>query len=329
MKNVLLFGGAGYIGTHVALAFLDSGWRVGIYDNLNTGRESNIPAGCEFFRADILDNESLEKALFSRRWDAVVHLAALKAAGESMNNPDSYALNNITGSLNILRACLKHGIRAFVLSSSAATYGEPKYVPIDEKHPLEPINYYGYTKVAIEENLRWYDKLKGQRFAALRYFNAAGYDTKGRMTGLERNAMNLVPIVMEVATGKRPRLEIFGNDYDTPDGTCIRDYVHVSDLAKAHVLAAEYLLEKDESLTVNLGSENGISVDEILEAARRITGREIPAVYASRRPGDPARLVASSALARNKLGWKPEYSDVDTIISSTWEVYRSNSGKTD
>ncbi len=324
--RVLLFGGAGYIGTHVAMAFLDRGDTVGIYDNLSSGLRSNIPKKAEFFEGDILDREHVAEVL-SKGWDAAVHLAAFKAAGESMVKPEKYSENNITGSLIIMTECEKHGCMNFILSSSAATYGEPKYLPIDEKHPTCPENYYGYTKLCIEENLRWYSKLKGLHYAALRYFNAAGYDTEGRMLGLERNPANLLPVIMEAACGMRDSIKIFGTDYDTPDGTCIRDYVHVSDLADAHVAAADYIMKNKEDLVVNLGSENGISVREMVEAARRITGQPIPSIDGERRAGDPAKLVASSSLAHEKLGWTARKSDVDTLISSTWRVYQANMKK--
>lgn len=321
--KVLLFGGAGYIGTHVAMAFLDRGDHVGIYDNLSSGLRSNVPEGAEFFEGDILDREKVAEVL-SKGWDAAVHLAAFKAAGESMVKPEKYSENNISGSLIIMTECEKHGCMNFILSSSAATYGEPKYLPIDEKHPTNPENYYGYTKLCIEENLKWYSKLKGLHFAALRYFNAAGYDIDGRMMGLERNPANLIPVIMECAVGIRKEVGIFGTDYDTPDGTCIRDYVHVTDLADAHVAAADYLMNKKEDLIVNLGSETGISVREIVETARRVTGQPIPSVDSPRRPGDPAKLVASSTLAHEKLGWSAKHSDPETLIGSTWKVYKEN-----
>ncbi len=324
--KVLLFGGAGYIGTHVAMAFLDRGDKVGIYDNLSSGLRSNVPDGAEFFEGDILDREHVARVL-SQGWDAAVHLAAFKAAGESMVKPEKYSENNITGSLIIMTECEKHGCMNFILSSSAATYGEPQYLPIDEKHPKNPENYYGYTKLCIEENLRWYSKLKGLRYAALRYFNAAGYDVDGRMLGLERNPANLIPVIMECAAGIRKEVSIFGTDYNTPDGTCIRDYVHVTDLADAHVAAADYLMRTNEDLVVNLGSETGLSVREIVETARRVTGEPIPAIDSPRRPGDPAKLIASSALAHEKLGWSAKHSDAETLISSTWKVYQANMKK--
>jgi UDP-glucose 4-epimerase len=214
------------------------------------------------------------------------------------------------------------GIKFLVFSSSATVFGEPQYIPIDEKHPLNPENYYGFTKLEIERFMGWYDRLKGIHFASLRYFNAAGYDVKGRISGLEKNPANLIPVIMEVAVGMRRELPIYGNDYDTRDGTCIRDYIHVSDLAAAHSVALDYISKNDKSLTVNLGSETDTTVLEVLEAARRISGRPIPSSVTGRRSGDPATLTASSKLARELLGWKAEHSGIDTIIQSTWEVYK-------
>lgn len=324
--KVLLFGGAGYIGTHVALAFLDRGDTVGIFDNLSSGLESNVSPKAKFYLGDILDRERVSEVL-SEGWDVAVHLAAFKAAGESMIKPEKYSENNITGSLIMITECVKHGCKNIILSSSAATYGEPKYLPIDENHPTNPENYYGYTKLCIEENLAWYAKLKGINFAALRYFNAAGYDTTGRMTGLERNPANLIPVVMEAACGMRDHVAIFGDDYPTEDGTGVRDYVHVTDLADGHVKAADYLVKNNKSLIVNLGSESGLSVKQIVDAARRITGVDIKAVMSPRRAGDPAKLVATSSKAKEILGWQAKYSDLDTIISSTWNVYKLNMEK--
>jgi UDP-glucose 4-epimerase len=256
-------------------------------------------------------------------YDAFIHLAAFKAANESMIFPSKYSLNNINGTINLLNAAVDCGVKNVVFSSSAAVYGEPDYVPMDENHPTRPENYYGFTKLEIERFLYWYDKLKGLRFAALRYFNAAGYDIKGRITGLERNPQNLLPIVMEVAMGQRQQLSIYGNDYNTPDGTCIRDYVHVNDLADGHVKALNYISSENKSLTVNLGSENGISVKEMVEIARDITGKPIPAAYVGRRDGDPAKVIASSGLAKQLLGWEAHQSDVRSLVSSTWKVYQS------
>lgn len=318
--RILVIGGAGYIGSHVARAFLDRGAEVTVFDNLSTGVRENLFPEARFEEGDILDYGRLQSVM-KGGFDALVHLAAFKAAGESMEKPEKYSVNNISGTLNILNAACATGVRRIVFSSSAAVYGEPEYVPLDEGHPTNPENYYGFTKLEIERFLGWYDKLKGIRFAALRYFNAAGYDEAGRIRGLERNPANLIPVIMEVAVGRRAELKVFGTDYPTPDGTGVRDYVHVSDLADAHVAGLEYIEKHDRSLTVNLGSEEGLSVLEILEAARRITGKPIPAVLTARRPGDPAKLVASSARARELLGWTASRSDAATLVRTTWEAY--------
>ncbi|MEA4861660.1 UDP-glucose 4-epimerase [bioreactor metagenome] len=321
--KVLLFGGAGYIGTHVALEFLERKDTVGIFDNLSSGLRSNVSPDALFYEGDIQDKKRVIQVL-EEGWDVVIHLAAFKAAGESMLRPVKYSENNITGSLNLITGCIKTGVKHFILSSSAAVYGEPSYLPVDENHPKTPTNYYGYTKLCVEENLKWYAQLKDLTYVSLRYFNAAGYDKEGRMRGLENNPANLIPVVMEVAMGIRPNLLVFGNDYDTIDGTGVRDYVHVTDLAKGHVLAADYLLANKGNLVVNLGSEEGLSVQQILDTARKITGKEIDAQYVDRRPGDPAKLVASSEMAYKTLGWKAQDSSVETIIETTWKVYQAN-----
>lgn len=325
--KVLLFGGAGYIGTHVALEFLERGDIVGIFDDFSSGLRENVSPRAQLYEGSIRDGNAVSRAL-AEGWDAVVHLAAFKAAGESMHDPEKYARNNISGSLVLITECVHHGIESFILSSSAAVYGEPAYLPIDENHPTRPENYYGYTKLSIEENLAWFARLKGLRYVSLRYFNAAGYDPKGRMLGLERNPANLIPVVMEVACGMRQSIHVFGNDYPTNDGTGIRDYIHVTDLADAHVRAADYLSGGGPPLVVNLGSGQGLSVSDIIEAAERISGKPISAEIAARRPGDPAKLIASSAKAQETLGWKARYSDIDTIISTTWKTYQANMTKT-
>jgi UDP-glucose 4-epimerase len=317
--KVLVIGGAGYIGSHVAREFLDRGDEVAVFDNLSSGVRENLFPESRFVMGDILDYPALEAA--TRGMDAIVHLAAFKAAGESMIVPEKYSLNNIAGTVNILNAAVAAGVRKLVFSSSAATYGEPEYLPIDERHPTNPENYYGFTKLEIERIMGWYDRLKGLKFASLRYFNASGYDASGRIRGLEKNPANLIPIIMEVACGIRPELVLYGDDYPTEDGTCVRDYVHVSDLATAHALALDAIGRTGASLTVNLGSERGFSVKQVLDRAREITGRPIPAKVGPRRPGDPARLVASSALASERLGWKATRSSVDEIVKTTWDAY--------
>jgi UDP-glucose 4-epimerase len=323
--KVLVIGGAGYIGSHVSRALLDKGNKVTVYDNLSSGLRENIFADEEFVKGDILDYELLLKTM-EKGFDALVHLAAFKAAGESMLIPDKYSRNNISGSINIINAMVEANIKYIVFSSSAAVYGEPHYNPIDEEHPLEPLNFYGFTKIVIEGILSWYDKLKGIKAAVLRYFNAAGYDPQARVLGLEKNPQNLIPIIMEVACGIRKELEIFGDDYPTRDGSGVRDYIHVSDLAEAHLAALEFIRQNKKSLLVNLGSEKGISVKEMQEAVERITGKKVPFRVVARRPGDSAELYASAKKAFASLAWKAKLSDVDTIIKTTWDVYRKASG---
>ena len=319
--KTLVIGGAGYIGSHVVKQLMNCGHDVTVFDNLSSGLRQNLFPKNAFIYGNILIPGDVDAA-FARGFDAFIHLAAFKAAGESMTAPEKYSTNNITGTLNILNAAAAHDCKNMVFSSSAAIFGEPEYLPIDEDHPKKPENYYGYTKLSIEEFMEWYSKLRGLHFAALRYFNAAGYDVDGELFGLEQNPANLLPVVMETAMGMRKEMMIFGDDYDTPDGTCIRDYVHVSDLADAHVKALERIASAGKNLKLNLGSETGTSVKEMVDAARRITGSAIPALITDRRAGDPAQLVASSALARTELGWSAHYSDTDTLIKTTWDAYR-------
>lgn len=321
--KILVIGGAGYIGSHVARAFLDHGYEVTVFDNLQTGFRENLFEDARFVHGDIMHPEQL-RAVMAGGYDGCVHLAALKAAGQSMLHPDAYAESNISGAINILNQASAAGISPIIFSSSAAVYGSPQYLPIDESHPKEPENFYGFTKLEVERLLDWYDRLKGMRYAAIRYFNAAGYDVQGRVKGVELNPENLLPIVMEVAVGIREKLSVFGDDYPTRDGSGIRDYVHVSDLAEAHVTAFEYVVKHDKSLVINLGSQTGVSVLEMVERARAITGMPIPAEIRGRRAGDPAELVASSSKALELLGWVPKYSDVDTLVSTTWKMYEKH-----
>lgn len=324
--RIVVIGGAGYIGSHVARALLDAGHSVTVFDNLSHGLRENLFPEADFVHGDIGHPLELRAALAGDGAgvaDAVVHLAAAKAAGESMVNPEKYSTNNLSGTINVLNAMTEVGVERFVFSSSAAVYGEPEYVPLDEKHPTNPINYYGFTKLEIERILRWYDELRDVRFAALRYFNAAGYDGAGRVHGLEQNPANLLPIIMEVAIGMRDELQVFGDDYDTPDGTCIRDYIHVTDLANGHLAALEWIDAHDASLTVNLGSGVGISVQEMVDASRTVTGRPIPSRVVGRRPGDPAELVATAAEAERILGWKAEHSSAEELVETSWKAYRA------
>lgn len=320
--KVLIIGGAGYIGSHVCHAFADRGDTVAIFDNFSSGSRINYPSHSVVYEGDILDVAFLAEVL-NKEWDGVVHLAAFKAAGESMTDPGKYAVNNISGTINILNAMVDAGAPPFVFSSSAAIFGEPVHLPIDENHPKDPENFYGYTKLEIENLLDWYDKLKGLKSASLRYFNAAGYDENGRVSEPEQNPQNLLPILMEAAAGIRKEVIINGDDFDTPDGTCIRDYVHVCDLADAHVKAMDFLIAENRSIKVNLGSETGISVAEMVREAIRISGVEFANSVGPRRPGDPANLVATSALAKQLLDWEAVKSSAESLLTSTWNIYKN------
>jgi UDP-glucose 4-epimerase len=257
--------------------------------------------------------------------DSIIHMAALKAAGESMTEPEKYAENNISGTINLLNAATTAKVKYFVFSSSAAVYGEPQYLPLDESHPTEPVNFYGHTKLAIENLLRWYSQLKGLRFSSLRYFNAAGYDVDGELNGLEHKPNNLLPIVLETIVGRRKTVEVFGTDYDTRDGSCIRDYIHVSDLAEAHLKALDYLKHENQDLVINLGTSNGLSVLEIMQIAREVSGQEFNYTLGPRRAGDPAVVLAKAELAAELLGWRPKHSDANTLLETTLRAYRQSS----
>ena len=316
--RVLVTGGAGYIGSHVVLELCDKGYEVVVLDDLSSGNKGAVDKRAKFINGSTLNNSDVELGL--EKVEAVIHLAAFKAAGESMVDPIKYSQNNILGSINLLNAIIKHKINSFVFSSTAAVYGYPEYLPLDENHPLEPINYYGFTKLEIEKILQWYSELKGLKFAALRYFNAAGYDINGRLNFLEKNPANLIPTTMEVASGMRNKMHVFGNDYNTYDGTGLRDYIHVSDLAEAHLKALDFL-NNNNNIKVNLSSGEKHSVIDVIDMTKKISGKEINYEIVERRPGDPAELYASSDLAYDALHWKPKYSDLKTLIESTWDVY--------
>ncbi len=319
MAKILVAGGAGYIGSHVVKAILKAGHQAVVYDDLSSGQRINLFPQAEFIQGDILNYAALKEAM-SRNIDAVVHLAGKKAVGESMLVPEKYAVNNITGALNIINAMAECGVKHIVFSSSAAVYGMPEYLPVDEKHPLNPINYYGFTKLEFERNLEWYSRLKDFSYMALRYFNAVGYDAEGDIRGKELNPQNLLPIIIEAATGKRECLNVFGNDYETRDGTCVRDYVHVTDLAKAHVMALEKLMDGAKSEVINLGTNTGTTVKEVIQAAEKVIGKKLNVKYVERRPGDPAELVASYDKAKKVLGWEPDYKNIEDIVRTTWDM---------
>lgn len=321
-KKILVLGGAGYIGSHVAKTLLKAGYIPVVFDNLSMGLRQNVLAGEEFIEGDILNVDQLTKAM--EGVEGVIYLAAFKAVGESMENPEKYAINNIIGAINVLNAMCKVGVKNLIFSSSSAVYGEPKYVPIDENHPKDPMNFYGFTKLEMENLLRWYSELKGIKYVALRYFNAVGYDVDGEIYGLEKNPQNLLPIVMEAAIGRRDSITVNGNDYETPDGSCIRDYIHVTDLASAHLKSLEKLLSGSDSMILNLGTSSGISVLEMIDGAKKNTGKDFEVKIGPRRPGDPAKLIASCEKAKEMLGWSAQYSDLETIVKTTWEAYLKN-----
>jgi UDP-glucose 4-epimerase len=312
-------GGAGYIGSHVVLALCEGGYEVVVLDDLSSGNREAVDDRAEFIQGSTLNNDNVATAL--NGVDAVIHLAAFKAAGESMIDPGKYSQNNISGTISLLNAMITHEVDKFIFSSTAAVYGYPKYLPLDENHPLEPINYYGFTKLEIERILKWYGELKGLKYATLRYFNAAGYDPQRRIQFLEKNPANLIPIVMEVASGRREKMEVFGNDYDTSDGTGVRDYIHVTDLATAHVKAIEYLNE-NESIILNLATGESHSVLDVINKTKEISGKNIPYHIVDRRPGDPAELYAGTTLAFDQLDWKANHSGLKSLIETTWQVYK-------
>lgn len=320
--RICVAGGAGYIGSHTAHHLAEVGHEIVVLDNLLTGHRSSIRKEATFVHGDVADPLAARRAL--KGCQAAVYLAALKAAGESMTDPVKYAKANLSGTLSFLEACIDEGVEIVVFSSSAAVYGAPVRLPIDETHPTDPENFYGYTKLEIEHVLGWYSKLKGLKSASLRYFNAAGYDPAGLIVGLEQNPANLIPIVMEVACGSRKELQVFGGDYPTADGTCIRDYIHVTDLARGHALALDYLAKGGETFSVNLGTGRGHSVLDVAKAARTITGREIPHRIVDRRAGDPSELWASSTRAKELLGWEAQHSSIEEILETTWNAYRKN-----
>lgn len=319
--KILVTGGAGYIGSHVVYELIDQGHDVTILDDMSLGLEENIDPRSIFVQGSTHSDSDLDSVL-SVGFDGIIHLAAWKAAGESMTDPAKYAHNNLIGTINLLNACDRHGIKRFVFSSTSAVYGNPEYIPIDENHPTEPISYYGETKLQVEKNLKWFSELKGIRFGVLRYFNAAGYDIKGRIKGRERNALNLIPIAMEVAAGIREKMQVFGDNYDTHDGTGVRDYIHVSDLAIAHMKALNYISENDKDLLVNLATGEGHSVLDVINKSKEVSGKDIPFDIVGRRAGDPATVVAVSNRANKVLDWSTKYSDLDTLIRTAWNVYK-------
>ncbi|HEV2911751.1 MAG TPA: UDP-glucose 4-epimerase GalE [Pyrinomonadaceae bacterium] len=313
--RILVTGGAGYIGSVVTEELLRDGHSVVVYDNLSKGHRAALAPGAEFVRADLMERERLASLLEEGRIEAVIHLAASSLVGESVTEPAKYYQNNLVAGLLLLDAMREAGVRRIVFSSTAATYGEPARQPIEESDPTNPTNPYGETKLAFERALRWYENAYGIRYASLRYFNAAGASV--RCGEAHDPETHLIPIILQAAAGKREYVEIYGEDYETPDGTCVRDYIHVIDLARAHILALGILGERSAIYNLGCGGD-GYSVREVIEAARAVTGREISVRVGPRRAGDPARLVASSLKIKRELGWMPERQDLSTIITDAW-----------
>ncbi len=320
--NVLVTGGAGYIGSHFVKFLLKKNVNVSVIDNLGRGHAEAVPDAVEFNKIDLLDFNRLSGYLSHKRFDAVVHFAAFAYVGESVENPALYYTNNVVGSLNLLKAAVKTGIKKIIFSSTCSVYGNPLEVPISEDEPTKPINPYAESKLVIEKILRDFETAYGLKYVALRYFNAAGADPEGDTGESHDPEPHLIPLVLQTALGKRDKIYIFGDDYDTPDGTCIRDYIHVNDLAKAHYLALIYLSEYKKSEIFNLGTGKGNSVKEIIDTAAKVTGKEIKSEITGRRPGDPAVLVADNSKAKKVLGWQPEF-HLEDIISTAYNWHRN------
>ncbi|WP_127533559.1 UDP-glucose 4-epimerase GalE [Paenibacillus kobensis] len=319
---VLVTGGAGYIGSHTVAALAERGEEIVVIDNLEQGHRDAVISG-KLYVGDLRDESFVEGVFKENNIDAVIHFAANSLVGESMTNPGKYYHNNVYGTLCLLEAMNKHGVKSIVFSSTAATYGEPENVPINESDRTVPTNAYGETKLAMEKMMKWFDTAHGIRYVSLRYFNAAGAHESGRIGEDHTPETHLVPIVLQAALGKRSHISVFGDDYATEDGTCVRDYIHVSDLADAHLLAVDRLRRGEASAIYNLGSGQGFSVKQVIDIARAVTEREIPVVLEQRRSGDPAVLIASSEKARTELGWKPKRDKMEDIIRSAWQWHLS------
>ena len=321
---ILVLGGAGYIGSHTALELVKAGNEVVIADNLVTGYRKAIPEGAKFYEGDLRNSDFLDNLFHQEKIDAVIHFAAYSLVGESVTNPLKYYDNNLYGTKVLLEAMVKNNVGKIVFSSTAATYGEPENIPILESDRTCPTNPYGETKLAMEKMFKWTAEAHGLRYVSLRYFNACGADESGTIGEAHNPESHLIPLILQVPNGKRETISIYGTDYDTPDGTCIRDYIHVTDLAQAHILAVQYLNNGGESDIFNLGNGVGYSVREVIETARKVTGHPIPATETSRRAGDPARLVASSEKAKSVLGWKPVHDSLEEIIESAWNWHKNH-----
>lgn len=326
--TILVIGGAGYIGSHMVKGLLDQGIGVVVLDDLSTGYRDLLTGG-EFIQGSLGDADLLDRLFTDHSIDAVMHFAAFSLVGESVVNPLKYYRNNLARTVELLEAMIRHRVMRFIFSSTAAVYGEPTVIPITEEQPCKPTNPYGATKLAVERMLRDCDAAHGLKYVSLRYFNAAGAHESGIIGEKHQPESHLIPLILKVATGERENISIFGTDYPTPDGTCLRDYIHVNDLARAHLLALEALMDGSGSMVYNLGNSRGFSVREVIELSRNITGHPIPVVETERRAGDPAVLVASSDKIRRELGWQPKYEELQTIIETAWNWHRGLSRASD
>ncbi|HET7392554.1 MAG TPA: UDP-glucose 4-epimerase GalE [Candidatus Binatia bacterium] len=323
--KVLIVGGAGYIGSHMALLLGRQAAQVIVLDDLSSGDANAVLSG-RLVQGSIEDTGLLDRLFAEEKFDGVMHFASFIQVGESVQHPAKYYRNNVTHTINLLDAMVRHRVKNFIFSSTAAIFGQPEYVPIDEAHPKQPINPYGRSKWMVEQVLRDYDSAYGLRSVCLRYFNAAGADPEARIGETHEPETHLIPLLLQVASGRRQSAQIFGDDYDTPDGTCIRDYIHVLDLATVHSLALAHLISGGASAAYNLGNGNGFSVRQVIDAVRQVTMKPVPVIDAARRAGDPARLVADATLARKHLGWTPLYPDLSTIVSHAWNWEKKIAG---
>lgn len=321
---ILVCGGAGYIGSHAVAELLARGEKVVVIDNLQKGHSAALSEGAVFYDGDLRDQPFLDLVFSENNIDAIMHFAADSLVGESVQKPLQYYDNNVGGAISLVKAMSKYNVKNIVFSSTAAVYGEPEEIPILESAITNPTNPYGETKLAVEKMLKWCEQAYGIRYVVLRYFNVAGAHTNGIIGEDHNPETHLIPIILEAALGKRDEIAIFGDDYDTPDGTCIRDYIHVMDLVDAHILAIEKLRKTETSGTYNLGNGNGFSVKEVIDASRKVTGKEIPAKVAPRRAGDPAKLVASSEKAKKELGWNPKHDSLESMIESAWTWFQKH-----
>ncbi len=322
-NNILIVGGAGYIGSHMAHMLIDNKYSVTVFDNLSTGRRDFVPESAAFIKGDLRSPKDIEAVFKTHKIDAVMHFAAAISVPESVSDPLKYYENNIVGCVNLFKAMLANGVKKIVFSSTAAVYGEPERNPIEETNRTLPTNPYGYTKLVIEQLLKDLDASAGLKYIALRYFNAAGSHPSGRLGQWHPNITNIVPAIMRVIRGEQEKLSIFGDDYPTDDGTCVRDYIHVQDLCEAHLLALNKLFLSSKSDIFNLGSGVGYSVKQVVDTVERITSKKVPHVIVGRRPGDPSKLVASYAKAQKVLGWQPKHG-LEEIISSAWEFEKKD-----